>query len=694
MNGRDLVLGLDVYGHSAAACLMDRDGAVVAAFQKERATRKKHDGGDVTEAVEAVLAEAGVGPGALALAAANSHLVRVDRFEAALPLEVALGAWRPAFLSDANLLPGVEKHVLTHHLAHAWSVLPFLPWEDGLIVVMDGMGQLLTDWESAGERFHSDRDLPRAPDFVEVRSAAGPVHGWREAESVYVFSGETLRLRFKRWTPVPLPEFVHNHGFHEMESLGAVYSRVASQVFGDWNACGKVMGLAPWDAAWNPERTPQPLLRGPLEELFVDRERLAGHPLGGWEDAALRPAHAALAADLQASLEEVVLEFLSRLRRTTGARNVALCGGVALNCVLNGRIAHEAGFERVFVPPHPGDEGVAVGCAAFARRRLAPDAPRPAHPLRPFLGPRPDPAATEADLAAFEPWLEVGASLDEDALLDAVADALADGAVVGMWRGRSEFGPRALGHRSILADPRDPDVVDRLNEVVKKRERFRPFAPVVLAEEADAWFEGVVPSPWMSFVARARERARERAPAVVHVDGTARLQTLPAADAPEHPAGCRRLRGLVERFRDRTGVPMLVNTSFNLRGEPIVETAGDALWTFLRTRMDLLVLDDRLVRTRPLPDLGDDALRPVADRPFSAETVTDDGGEVLDVRLLHRGRTVDADPLAVALLEAADGEEALGDLVAFFAREWELDPDEVRAVVARLWEDRLLHFGR
>ncbi len=672
-----LVLGLNQYTHSAAACLLDEEGRLLAMQQKERLSRKKHDGGDVAELVEQLLAEAGARPRDLAMVAASNHLFRIDRFHETVAWETALYHHPETYVSPFNLLPGAPRLELSHHLAHAWSVLPYAPFDEGLIVVMDGMGSTLQDMQRPGAGFVSELSLPRAPGFREVRRADAAPYGWREAETAFLFRGLRLRRLFKRWTPEPTPVFLHNYGFADMTSLGAVYSRVASHVFGDWNDCGKVMGLAPWAPDWAPRLRRRPVLRGPLERLHVDVQRLRdeAHP-HGWHEERNRPAYARLAADVQGDLERVAVDFLTRLRRRTGARNLALCGGVALNCVMNGRIARDCGFEQVFVPPYPGDEGVAVGSAAFAWHRLHPRARPARRPLSPFTGRRLDPELAEDALADWSPWLEeLPAPASEAALLQEIAADLAAGRTVGWCWGEAEFGPRALGRRSILADPRRPEMVGRINAAIKKREGFRPFAPAVLAEHAAAWFRRPPPSPWMSFTAAALPRARREVPAVVHADGSVRLQTLPAQDTPEHPAGCARFRRLIELFHALTGVPMLLNTSFNLRGEPIVESARDAVWTFLRADLDLLVLDGRRFRARPFP-AARGGLRAEIAPGCSLETVTSPHGDLLTARAHCWGESFDLEPEELDLLQQAAGGVEL--------------PRGRMEAARRLWQLRLL----
>ncbi|RMH01555.1 MAG: PqqD family peptide modification chaperone [Planctomycetota bacterium] len=674
------VLGLNQYTHSAAACLLDTGGRPLFAGAKERLSRRKHDGGDTADLVGHALERCGLEPAELAAVVANNHLFRIDDFERRLPWSVALGHYRPSFLRPENLLPGIEKWELSHHLAHAWSVLPLAPFARGLILVMDGIGSTWRELHRPGERYHSDAGLPRAGDFRQVPAEPERCEGWREAETVYRFDGLELELVFKRWTRERTPVLLHNYGFENMESLGAVYSRVASHVFGHWNDCGKVMGLAPWAERWDPDGRPRPLLRGPLEELAIDWSRLESEPHPNeWEDEARRPAYARLAADLQLGLEEVVLDFLRRLRERTGERNLCLAGGVALNSTLNGRIARECGFDRVFVPPWPGDDGIAVGCALWGRHRLRPEAAPARSPWFPLLGAKPEEEEIAAALAEAADWVEA-THCDQPAA--AAAAALDAGEVVAWYRGPAEFGPRALGNRSILADPRRPEMVDRINAAIKKREAFRPFAPTVLAEEADAWFAGVTPSPYMSLTVPVRPERAERIPAVVHVDGTARIQTLaPGENEP--------FRAVIEAFRARTGLPLVLNTSFNIRGEPLVETPADALRSFLDSDLDLLVLEDRLVRKRPFPTDRLSGLRP-RHLPGTAEQLSDQDGEPLGQRILCGGRSLEVSSLQLGLWEQCDGQRTFAELAAAFAEEWEVPPAELTEALADLWRRRLV----
>jgi carbamoyltransferase len=290
--------------------------------------------------------------------------------------------------------------------------------------------------------------------------------------------------------------------------------------------------------------------------------------------------HADLAAAVQVRLEEVVLDLARWLHDWTGERAITLAGGVALNCVANGRLAAEGPFDDVWVQPAAGDAGTALGAALAV-------ATRDGEACAPFttaaLGRGWDEAEIEATLKAAEQPYERPADL-----ADEVAAALGAGAVVGWFQGRSEYGPRALGHRSLLCDPRRAENLSRMN-AIKGREEFRPVAPMVLAERAPEIFDGVHPSPYMLFVHRVRPEWVDRIPAVVHVDGTARIQTVDAHDEPLVAA-------MLRAFERRTGIPVVVNTSFNTAGRPMVDTPRDALECFGSGPVDLLALGPFVVR--------------------------------------------------------------------------------------------------
>jgi carbamoyltransferase len=348
------------------------------------------------------------------------------------------------------------------------------------------------------------------------------------------------------------------------------------------------MGLAPYG---RPDAI-KPLLEIKSDEVGVpewgvefdkpflpeqERDWEASSSMQHWKDVAWR---------VQDDAETLLLKRAIWLRETTGAKNLCMAGGVALNCVANGRIVREAGFDNVWVQPAAGDDGIAIGCAYYGYLALL-KKPRSSVMTHAFLG---APYSDEDARAAADKWLvrlQTTNTPSKNICRD-TAKLLSEGHVFAWFQGRSEFGPRALGNRSILADPRKAEMKDKLNKRVKHRQAFRPFAPVVLAERANEIFEGDEESPFMLLVKRVRPQWRDKIPAIVHVDGTARVQTV-RQDQNE------RLYGLLKEFDAITGVPVLLNTSLNVKGEPIVETPADALACFLGTGIDYLALHDMLI---------------------------------------------------------------------------------------------------
>jgi carbamoyltransferase len=376
--------------------------------------------------------------------------------------------------------------------------------------------------------------------------------------------------------------------FYNMPGLGALYSRASTYIFGDWNKCGELMGLAPYgrreqvkhllELSDGALQVPHWTTDFKLPYVIESGEKWESSPsMRHWEDLAWR---------VQDDTENVLLARANWLRESTGAKNLTIAGGVALNCVANGRVARESGFEHVWIQPAAGDDGIAIGCAYYGwlevlkqRRSFVMD--------HSFVGKRYTEQDIEAATQKFLVRIQTSAVRSEDICRD-TAKLLADQKVIGWFQGGSEFGPRALGNRSLLADPRKPEMKDILNSRVKHRQPFRPFAPIVLAERAKEIFEGDEDSPFMLIAKSVRPEWRDRIPAIVHVDGTARVQTVRAETNPV-------LYRLLKEFEALTGVPVLINTSFNVKGEPIVETPRDAVICFLTTGIDHLILHDTLV---------------------------------------------------------------------------------------------------
>jgi len=568
------ILGINAYDHDVSACLL-RNGKIVAAISKERLTRYKHDTGFYGEVVDYCLDAAGIKLDYVALIVRNCYVMPVRRIEQRLAYrdwptyldagERAIAARHPLFRADSDRVVDVS-----HHLAHAYSAFAVSPFEDGVVMVVDGVGS-----------YRADVTEP-----VPAGNDAHPLA--RESESYYRFAGSTIEPLKKVWMG-PSAGFLSDE-FFAMPGLGALYSRVSSYVFGDWNKCGEVMGLAPYG---RPDRF-APLMTLDNGELRVpDWDVALNHPwLGnraGWERDPARAEWEDLCWQVQEDTERVLLARAQWLHEVTGAKNLCIAGGVGLNCVANGKIAREGPFDNVWIQPAAGDDGIAIGCAYYGYLALR-GQPRGPAMNHSYLGRAYDRPAEDA---AFKSWsipIETRSERKMD-IAAATAERLASGEVVGWFQGRSEFGPRSLGNRSILADPRDPGMKDRLNARVKHRQDFRPFAPAVLAERSHEVFEGDGESPFMLLAQTVRPEWRQRVPAIVHVDGTARVQTVRREDNPQFHA-------LLESFAARTGVPVLLNTSFNIRGEPIVETPSDAMACFLGTGIDVLVIHDWLVEKR------------------------------------------------------------------------------------------------
>lgn len=525
------------YGHNASACLV-RDGDLLVAVQEERLTGRKRQRlspGDPARCVDYCLDAVGI----------TGTEVDIVALVGASVLHPPLGA----------ALQSVPVTVVGHHEAHAAGAYLTSGAEHAAVLVIDAAGDPL------------DGDPDHYESVTAYRAAGGRL------EMLWKLGGRS----FEQLHPGPgLPRF---------RSIGGMYSAVAYAIFGSIGDSGKVMGLAPSGTArWSPDA-----FFAWSGDDFVFRDGLPDEVARWrpWPDDGQRWAD--LAASTQGALEHALALLLARLRSEVDGDLLCLSGGVALNGVANEGPVARAGWPRIWIPPWAEDSGLAVGAALLAARRADPDAPPQRRLRRDSLG-RQAHADTLAEATALASSF---ADLTSGADLHALASRLAGGTVVGWFDGGSELGPRALGHRSILADPRDPDARQRLNDEVKHREGFRPFAPAVLVEAAAEWFalpEGDS-SPFMLRVVEVHPSRTGMIPAVVHVDGTARAQTVDAEDEP-------RFAELLSAFEAVTGVPVLLNTSFNVMGEPIVESPIDAVWSFATTGIDVLWLEGAMLTKR------------------------------------------------------------------------------------------------
>ncbi len=589
------ILGISAFYHDSAAALVD-DGQIVAAAQEERFTRKKHDSGFPSRAIAACLEQAGCGLAEVDYVAFyDKPFLKFERlletYLAFAPrgfrsFSMAIPVWIKEKLFQKSLLlkeleafapeNGLADKLLfaEHHQSHAASAFYPSPFQEAAVLTMDGVGEWATTSLSVGR----DNRLEMLKEI------------------------------------------------HFPHSLGLLYSAFTYYTGFKVNSGEyKVMGLAPYGEPKYADLILEHLIDVKPDGSFKlnmdyfdyctgltmtnDRfDQLMGGPPRGAEER-LDQRHMDLAASVQAVTEEVVVRLGRSIAQETGQRNLCLAGGVALNCVANGKLLREGIFDDIWIQAAAGDAGGSLGAALTAyhwhlgkERQITNVADGMSGA---YLGPAFSDEQIRQDLEAEGATFTL---MDEEDLLSTVAEGLAEGKAVGWFQGRMEFGPRALGNRSILGDARSPSMQKVLNLKVKYRESFRPFAPSCLAEDVGAWFEIDRPSPYMLLVADVKKErqkqmteeeasrfgidklnvARSDIPAVTHVDYSARIQTVHKETNP-------RYHGLIERFKARTGCPVIVNTSFNVRGEPIVGSPKDAFHCFMGTELDMLAVGNYLL---------------------------------------------------------------------------------------------------
>jgi carbamoyltransferase len=563
MRNAPVVLGVN-RTQDASICLM-HGSQVVYAIQKERLTRQKHHWGKLDDFRKAYTSHL---PG---LSKPIDILVECYSSDAEIK---NLSAYEQELAETLNFAPDCRRARISHHLAHVYSVFHPSPFEDAAVMIIDGQGSPVSE-------------------FTEKWSGAdGVPANWREVSSFYRADRERVECIGKQ---------LWDRDERRLVGLGMFYFLLTQAIFSGEGNEGKVMGLAPHgdpDALGLPPlevHGAQVTIPGRWVEILRDRKRF--RYVGG--DHSRFADIANLSAAGQRAFEEAVLEVARWLHRQTGAENLCFAGGTGLNCSTNDRLLRETPFQRVFIPPAPSDAGTSLGCAVYGLTELG-GMPCDYRWENDYLGPEPQLADIEAALKDADDLIVEHIEQPAD-LCTRMVDLLCATQVVALYHGRSEFGPRALGHRSILGDPRHGYVRDWINSRVKEREWFRPLAPVVLLERADEFFDIRRPSPFMQFAAPVRPQMADIIPAVTHVDCTARLQTVGEQDDPF-------LRALLQAFDARTGVPVVLNTSFNRKEEPIVETPAQALESFRRTPIHALAMPPYLVRKRVEPD----AVGPVA----------------------------------------------------------------------------------
>ncbi len=591
-----IVLGISAYYHDSAAAIV-RDGVIVNAAQEERFTRKKHDPGFPQNAIRWCLADARLSARDVdRVAFYDKPFLKFERlletylafaprgfksFRTAMPVWLSEKLFQKDLLLkelraiDADLGTPEKLLFAEHHFSHAASAFYPSPFEEAAVLTMDGVGE----WATTSAGIGRGSDLTITKEIYFPHSLGLLYSAFTYYTGFKVNSGE---YKVMGLAPYGEPKYAQAIFDHLIDLKADGSFRLNLDYF-DY-CTGLTMTNARFDALFGgPPRKP---------EVWLTQREMD------------------LAASVQAVTEEVVQRLVRALAAETGMKQLCLAGGVALNCVANGKVLREGAIRDIWIQPAAGDAGGAIGAALAAchHQEKLPRAPSngPDGMQGSYLGPSYEQAEIEQRLTQAGARFSVAA---ETAVVDATAQALAAGQAVGWFQGRMEFGPRALGARSILGDPRSPTMQKALNLKVKYRESFRPFAPAVLREDVAEWFELDADSPYMLLVAPVKEKhqrpmndaernlfgidklnvPRSDIPAVTHVDYSARVQTVHAQTNP-------RFHALIARFKQLTGCPVLVNTSFNIRGEPIVCTPEDAFRCFMGTDIEMLTVGNCVLR--------------------------------------------------------------------------------------------------
>ncbi|MHA7836863.1 MAG: carbamoyltransferase family protein [bacterium] len=591
------ILGISAYYHDSAACLV-QDGRIVAAAQEERFTRKKHDYRFPGNAVEFCLESGGLSASDLDLVTFyDKPLLKFDRlletyiayaprgfklFLMGMPLWLRQKLHTPRELDLGLRRQYKGRYVFTeHHESHAASAFYPSPFEEAAVLTLDGVGEWATGSIALGRgnRLEMLKELRFPHSLGLLYSAFTYFTGFR------VNSGE-----YKLMGLAPYGEPIYKDLM--IEKL------LDLKEDGSFRMDMSYFGYCHTDVMTTPK----------MDSLFGGPPRTA--------ETEITQREMDIAASIQAVTEEIVLRIARYAHELTGARNLTMAGGVALNCVANGRVLREGPFDQVWIQPAAGDAGGALGAALFTWHELL-DEPREPQPQDAQMGSLLGPRFSNDEIRAYLD--SVGAVYrhheDDEKLVDHIAELIATEHVVGHFSDRAEFGPRALGSRSILGDARSRDMQATMNLKIKFRESFRPFAPAVLREDVDEFFE-MRPdenSPYMLLVAPVKDskrlpieedgargldklkQVRSSIPAITHVDYSARVQTI---DMQYH----RRFYEIIQKFKEKTGSPVVINTSFNVRGEPIVNTPEDAFRCFMHTNMDALVLENVVLLKQDQPN--------------------------------------------------------------------------------------------
>jgi len=568
------VLGLSFYYHDSSAALV-RDGVLVAAAEEERFSRRKHDSGFPGLAIDFVLKTGGITLDDVDYVVFyEKPFVKLERmlltamgtfprsaavFRESMQRWISDKLWIKSMIAKKLGVPTKKLLFAEHHVSHAASSFYTSPFEEAAILTVDGAGEWTTSTMGVGrgKKLEVLKEIRFPHSLGLLYSAFTAYCGFEVNEGEYKLMG---------MHPYGKPTMVDK--IHELIDVAEDGSL--------WHDMRYFAYHYSTDSTLN-------------ERFCAHFGRPARDPKLG--DKSLDPFYCDVAASIQKVTEEVVLKMARHLHEITGLKQLCMAGGVALNSVANYKVLREGPFTDIYILPAPGDDGGSVGAAYWAYNHVL-EQPRGPALDHAYLGSEYSDEEIEAFLRKYDIAFE---KIEDDAkFFDFVAHALMDGMVCGWFRGRFEFGPRALGARSIIADARRPEMKEKLNATIKFREAFRPFAPSVLEERADEFFdipeaERHFPARFMLYVTPVRPEKRSVIPAITHEDGSGRLQTVYKETNPAY-------HGMIERFGQLTGVPVIMNTSFNLKGEPIVESPAHAFNTFSLSGMDLLLLNNYVVR--------------------------------------------------------------------------------------------------
>jgi len=637
-----IVMGING-AHDASVCLLI-DGQLKIAIPEERLTRKKHHEGYPHLAVKYCLDVAGL---------ADIHAVDcivINEYEQ----------------TDFSLMLRQEnyKGLLicnpSHHLLHAYYAWIASGFEDAAILIVDGSGYSYGEYQR-----RSSPLLGEAPPFTEME----------EAESLYLVRNGKIQLVEKRWGL-----WEASRPYYRFPSLGHMYSMASQYIFGHWIHAGKTMGLAPYGDA---TVLPGQIISFTQSGIKVDTQWITRLPPRTAQPAHLDKTCCDLAAKIQNELEKAMLYLADRLYRHTQADSLCLSGGVALNSVANGRILRESSFKKMFVTPAANDTGIAIGAALYGHHQLRKSVPR-WHYSHDFHGR----IYSETEIVAA---LQNNPLVKYEQLTESAPRAAQDivnGRIIGWYEGGSEFGPRALGHRSILCDPRNKDMKDRLNQTVKFRETFRPYAASVLSEYTKEFFDLEVESPYMLIVAEVLDGKRDLIPSVCHVDNTCRVQMVP-------PGFEGNYRNLIEDFMEMTGIPLVLDTSFNIRGEPIVETPGEAIRCFLGSNIDVLYLHNYRVTKIAIKNLDNfKSLTPVLNNELSISSLMEaqNGKWAPEIRYVQTrtGYKFQINQTEFAVLRLINGERSIVEINDLLSEK--LTDKELKVLFTGLQQQGFLSF--